>query len=462
VNGLASGGAKANREACSQGMTTVLPSTDTTWAKQIDALDPYLGNSFTLHWRGVININADTFQKLLEYRGSSYGWQLLANSWSGTNLQLSFKAYWRSAGVLSSIVSVGNGSIRSITVNYDASTGKVEMFLDGGPILSPTAFTYDPGAITTGSTFYMQGDASSPYKMLTAQAFSGVLSTPERNAIVENPWRIFKAPARRLWAVSASGINLVGANSSEANTSGTAAITQDHALTGANSTQANTGATGAVTQAHALGGANSVQANTASVGAVTQGAQLTGANCFQANSSATGAVTQAHILAGSNSDQANAASTGAISQGGVFVGDNCAQGNAASTGGITQAHVLAAANSDQTNTASTGAISQGAVNDLTAANAAQANSGGTGTITQAHVLVHAPSVQDNLAAASAIVQAHVLAASNGSQGNVSSSASIIIGSAEITSVVEKTAVFRATVSRTTKFQRSKSVTVRLN
>lgn len=237
-------------------------------------------------------------------------------------------------------------------------------------------------------------------------------------SLYQNPWQMFRAPPRRIFFSASSGIDLTGSASTQVNVSGSAAIAQSHVIVGSASTQSNSGATGAITQAHALTGAGSVQGNAASVGA--------------------------------------------ISQTGDFVGAASTQANAASTASIAQIHVLTGATSAQGNVSGAGAISQGAVHDLTAATCTQANSSSTAVITQAHILVHAPSVQDNVASASAIVQAHILAAASSAQGNVSASGTIALPEASISSTVERTSVFRATVAHNAKFQRSKSVTARFN
>jgi hypothetical protein len=323
-----------------------------------------------------------------------------------------------------SIAGQMDGNWHVFIANRPAGDSTWALYRDGINVTDTT--TFGTGiAMTAGVRVHCAPATTAGY---TGNAvLAAVLTSLNRGEIADlsdNPWILFQAPARRLGTAS-SGTTLVGANSTEANTSSTGAITQAHALTGSNSTQANTSSSGAITQTHALTGANSTQANTASTAAISQSHVLAGASSSEANTASASAITQTHVLVGANSTQGNAASTGSIAGGANLTAASCAQANSTSTGAIAQTHVLAAANSAQANAASTGAISQGAVNNLAAANATQANTGGTGAITQAHVLVHAPSVQDNIAAASAIVQAHILAAANSSQGNAASSAALI-------------------------------------
>lgn len=130
--------------------------------------------------------------------------------------------------------------------------------------------------------------------------------------------------------VSSGGeITLVGANSTQANTSGTGAITQTHVLIGTNSAQDNTSGTGSIAQVHILSGADGTQDNSSSTGAISLGSaiDLIGANSAQDNVSGTGAISQAHNLTGSDSSQSNTSGTGAIAQVHILAGADCTQIN---------------------------------------------------------------------------------------------------------------------------------------
>jgi len=130
--------------------------------------------------------------------------------------------------------------------------------------------------------------------------------------------------------VSSGGeITLVGANSTQANTSGTGAITQTHVLIGTNSAQDNTSGTGSISQVHILSGADGTQDNSSSTGAISLGSaiDLIGANSAQDNVSGTGAISQAHNLTGSDSSQSNTSGTGAIAQVHILAGADCTQIN---------------------------------------------------------------------------------------------------------------------------------------
>lgn len=130
--------------------------------------------------------------------------------------------------------------------------------------------------------------------------------------------------------VSSGGeITLVGANSTQANTSGTGTITQTHVLTGTNSAQDNTSGTGSISQVHILSGADGTQDNSSSTGAISLGSaiDLIGANSAQDNVSGTGAISQAHNLTGSDSSQSNTSGTGAIAQVHILSGADCTQIN---------------------------------------------------------------------------------------------------------------------------------------
>lgn len=185
--------------------------------------------------------------------------------------------------------------------------------------------------------------------------------------IAVNPYRIF-SPQRRLYLVAspASGINLIGAASSQANASSVGSITQAHVIAASASTQANLASALAITQVHALIPASCSQANAASTGSIAGGANLTAAPSDQANASSTGALTQTHALVIAAS----------------------AQGNASAASAITQTHALIAANVAQGNLGGTGAISLSTGN-LVGSPSSQSNLGGAGTITLIGVVADA-------------------------------------------------------------------------
>ena len=108
-----------------------------------------------------------------------------------------------------------------------------------------------------------------------------------------------------------TGHSLSGANSTQANSSGMAGITQTHAFAAASSIQANASSTGALTlgAVNDLVAASSAQANVSSVAAIDQVVSAS----MQVNPSAAVAVTQVHVLTGAASTQANAGGAGAMS-----------------------------------------------------------------------------------------------------------------------------------------------------
>lgn len=138
-------------------------------------------------------------------------------------------------------------------------------------------------------------------------------------------------------------------------------VSTGHSLSGANSAQANTSGTAGIIQAHAFATASSIQANTASTGAITLSAvnDLVAANSAQADVSSVAAIDQPHVLVVSASMQVNP-STAVAS---------------------TQVHVLVGAASTQANPGEAGAISLSSGN-LASAPSMQVNPGGTGVIAQ--------------------------------------------------------------------------------
>ena len=264
-------------------------------------------------------------------------------------------------GTVTSIASTNNTSLvfsANTTVNTQRyfRNGISEGTLNAS---TPTAFasgskTFNFGRYVGGTTWDADAD------ILIAGFTTEIWGAAQAKAFHDNPWQLFAPTSRKIWVpgVAGSSHTLVGANSTQTNTSGTGAISQTHVLAGAASTQANTSGTGAVTQAHQLAGAGSSQANTSGTGAISQTHVLAGAPSTQANTSGTGAITlgAVHTLVGANSAQANTSSAGAISQVHVLVAAPSVQDNIASASAIVQMHMLAGAACSQTATSGTGSI----------------------------------------------------------------------------------------------------------
>ena len=302
---------------------------------------------------------------------------------------------------------------RSLVLTTDGTAAGTKCYVDGF-LASGLSWSSAPNAWPAGDKAMRLGNYSggaswdTDASVLSAGYANRVWREAEVKAFHESKGNaLFKALARRLRAIPASGITLVGATSTQANPSSTGAISQTHILTSANASQANSSGTGTVAQTHALSGANGIQANVSGTGAISGGITLVGATSTQASQSNTAGITQTHILVGANSTQVNPCSTGSIAGGANLTAASCVQANPSATGALAQTHVL------------------------TGANSAQGNPCGTGSITQTHALVMAASVQDNIAAASAIVQAHILAGANSTQGNLGGTGAISLSTGNL-------------------------------
>jgi hypothetical protein len=222
--------------------------------------------------------------------------------------------------------------------------------------------------------------------VLSTGITSAVWGAAEARAFHENPWKLFKTPARRLWVVAGSAADLSGTDSSLINTAATGVILQEHALAGINSLQSSTTGTGAILQNHVLGGAKSAQANPGSNPSVIQTHVITAANSSQANAGNAGVISGGSGLMGAPSSQANACLTGGIAQAHALIITASAQVNSSSAVGITQIRILGGANLAQRNSAAAGAISLSTGN-LTTVSLAQINLAGVGAISQVGVVI---------------------------------------------------------------------------
>jgi hypothetical protein len=222
--------------------------------------------------------------------------------------------------------------------------------------------------------------------VLSAGVTSVTWGAAEARAFHENPWKLFKTPARRLWVVASSALDLSVANSSHIAGAGTGAISQAHFLAGANSAQAGAVSTDAIMQSHVLTGAQSIQANFASNSAVTQTQVIAGANSSQANAGNAGAISGGSSLMGAPSNQANASLAGTVAQAHALIITASVQVNLSSAIAITRILVLGGTNLAQRNSAGAGAISLSTGN-LVAVSSAQINLAGAGPISQAGVVI---------------------------------------------------------------------------
>jgi len=300
---------------------------------------------------------------------NDYQYLLGGSSASGANIGIpashkTILGHWGflvggSSTILDSTEALPRNRFTALVVTRVGST--VRLYRDG--VLKNTVT--DSTACPAITKFVLNGfDQASSYGCAngTQYVVAGIddfaWSDGEVRSFADNPFSVYKAPASRLWAVS-SVITLVGANSSEANTSGTGAISQVHILAGATSTQSDAASAAAITQTHILVGANSSQDNVSSTGSIAGGANLTAASSDQANASSTGAITQTHALVITALAQVNPSSAIAITQIGILRGTNLAQSNSGGAGAISlSTGNLAVASPVQINLTGAGAISQ--------------------------------------------------------------------------------------------------------
>lgn len=352
-------------------------------------------------------------------------------------------------GIPSYTTTIG-GADRVFFADRNPSLG--EQFAFAGVNTGSAQYTLLNGVKQASTGAYSGGGYAPPpaftiYSTATPVLFGAVWRRAVPDSVLaelgRNPWQVFKAPKRRLWAASSAPAShdLTAANASQDNVASTAGVTQTHALVGSASAQSNAASAAAVTQTHTLIGQTSVQSNAASVGSIAQAHALTAAGSDQANSATAGSISQIHTLVGAASVQTNATSSTAISQGAThnlsvaastqanetisgtvtqvhsLVGTASEQTNTSTAASVTQIHALTTVGSVQANAASAGAVTAGTVHNLAAAASTQINTGTPRAVTQTHLLIHAPSIQDNIAATSAIVQQHMLEALNGNQTN---------------------------------------------
>lgn len=199
--------------------------------------------------------------------------------------------------------------------------------------------------------YYWNGDID------TVAIFNRALGSSEIWSLYQNPWQLFKAPARRLWSAPDTQ-NLAGAGPVQANATATAAIVQAHALGAIPAVQFNASATAAVTQDHTLASAGvEAQPNTGATGMIAQIHTLASDDATQAGSASAAGIVIALALSTAPCSQANATSIGEIAQAyALAMMPTLTQLNSSRVAAITQAHALVVSNTAQANIGSSAAI----------------------------------------------------------------------------------------------------------
>ncbi|MEP6878299.1 MAG: LamG domain-containing protein [Nitrosospira sp.] len=334
--------------------------------------------ALNISYRRIVETAYDTGFYLGSNTGSQYAWivnnALLEGCIGGQQV----------AGQRDFVCGVFDGANRILYVNGVQVASSTAASPSAAIQVSISRWTAGSGG------YYWNGDID------TVGVFNRAFPASEIWSLYQDPWRLLKAPPRRLWPAGSS--NLTGATSIQTNAGSIAAIAQVCALTGAASSQVNISGSVAVTidaNIHVVGAA-STQANISSTAPIAQVCVLTSAASFQVNTSGSIAVTidaNIHVV-GAASTQANISSTAAINQAHVLLVSTSAQVNSSTAITFVQSHVLTGAASTQGNLGGSGAIS--IVNEFVSAPSTQANFSGTGQISRAQTLSGANSTQANL------------------------------------------------------------------
>lgn len=255
VSGTVKGGAAGSTTSTSYGLAFLPASTNTTWAITDPLIDPYVSGDFSLFWYGILP--GDKAQRLIECTNVSWGWNITTTVYAPGAVVLGVGSKWRGDLQISTVQLTDGATPLNIIFVYTHATTNGKLYVNGTKVLD-TTFLIDPGAMTAPQTYSMQGDATSPQKVITCQAFNKALSTGDVATLNSTPMDIF----------AAGGITLTGANSTQANACSVGAIGVNGGLVGANCAQTNSCSTGAITKLQTLTGANCTQTNTCSTGSI--------------------------------------------------------------------------------------------------------------------------------------------------------------------------------------------------
>lgn len=253
LTNTANTGAAGSTVSTSAGLAYCPASTASQWSIVNTGVDPYVTGDFSVFWYGILASNVSEI--LLQCHGP-YGWTLRVGPWAPGSSALIFEAFWGPAPI-TKVISTDGATPITIGAAYNDTAATVTLYLNGSSIGSGS-YTKDPGAMGGTQAFYMTGDATTPQKCVTVQAFSVLFDGTDFSALHADPFDIFVAPP----------LDLAASNCTQANASGTGAIGIDGVLFGDSCAQANTSGTGQITRTQTLTGANSTQTNAGGTGSI--------------------------------------------------------------------------------------------------------------------------------------------------------------------------------------------------
>ncbi len=380
------------------------------------AIEAAGGSVFVDFWYGRISSGGSVANKYLfgDYTGSAgYGITAkhadgLASNWglfNGAGVENSGEAY--------TVLMDGNN--HTIIVVRDVVGGTVKVYRDGILKITsagvPTLQTNFASGSIGINQFTSFGTESIP--LIFGRMRYRSWNQAAINSFNRNPFQVVRPRDMIVWdtAVGGGSTVLVGAATSQANSSTTAAVLQKHKPVGAATGQLTSSSTAPLTQHHTVAAAATTQANASSAGAIVQKHKPVGASTTQANASATGAIVQKHKPVGATATQVNNASTATLVQKHKLTGTGTSQANTTSVAALGSVrHTLTGTTGSCFNTSSTGSIVQ--KHKVTGTSTAQGHASGTGAATQHHTLVSGPTSQANGTSTAAAAQRHKVLASS--------------------------------------------------
>jgi hypothetical protein len=207
-----------------------------------------------------------------------------------------------------SLTSWFNTTNRSLVIVSGGTAATTKVYLDGvdsGITWSTAPVAWGSGNKNFNLGRYVGGTSwDTDASVLSVGMTSQVWKEQEAKEFHRNPWSLYKAPKRKLYVVSTSS-TLTSTNNSQANSSSTAAITSDNALSVSNSTEINASQINSISQDQTLVGVNSTQENNSSTVVIEVKSDLTVSNSDNSNSSQAVGITQDQTLVGDNVSQEN-------------------------------------------------------------------------------------------------------------------------------------------------------------
>ncbi|MCW5623909.1 MAG: hypothetical protein KIT73_04220 [Burkholderiales bacterium] len=296
----------------------------------------------------------------------------------------------------------------ALAATYEAGIG-TQMWLNG---VRRTAVSGTAGAGAPGVGYLKvassRDSAAMTGNVYAAYAWDRGISTPEVEALQENPWAFFAPRRRRIYVdIGAGPVLLSVADLVHGHGVDAVMLSQAHALAVAAATHGHGVDAPTLTQVHELAVAAAAHVHGVDTPALTQVHQLALANVMHAHASETFALAQVHELAVADAIHAGTTEAITLAVAGALAVDDATHGHTTQLLSVAQQHALVVAHALHASIVDSVALT--AAGQLAVSDALHGHGADAPALTQAHQVEPADALHGHAVDSVALTQAVVLA-----------------------------------------------------